>query len=70
MLLAASTRMSMPIRSRTSASLIENLRQVKGKGLTPFLREQEARYRCPTYGGVLCIHDGICYDYYIKQHPA
>ena len=57
-------------RTNYSASLIENLRQVKGKGLTPFLREQEARYRCPTCGGVICIHDGVCYDCYVKQHPA
>jgi hypothetical protein len=21
-------------------------------------------------GGVICIHDGVCYDCYVKQHPA
>lgn len=39
-------------------------------GMDRFLQEQETKYKCPTYGGVTCIHDGICYDCYVKQHPA
>ena len=57
-------------RTRYNTSLIENLRQIQEKGVDLFLKGQETKYRCPECGGVICIHDGVCYDCYVNRNPA
>lgn len=42
-------------------SMVENLREIKEKGLEKFLESQEEKYRCPECGDVVSVHDGKCY---------
>jgi len=30
--------------------------------VTTFLEREEERWRCPTCGGTICCHNGICFD--------
>ena len=48
-------------RERYGMSMVENLKMLKNKGVDEFLREQALRFRCPTCGDVVCVHDGKCY---------
>ncbi|MFO7611940.1 MAG: DUF3795 domain-containing protein [Clostridia bacterium] len=41
-------------------SMIENLRSIEENGMEAFLREQEAAWRCPECGGLICCHNGLC----------
>ncbi len=43
-------------------SLIENLETIRRHGIAHLLMEQIARWKCPGCGGVICCHNGICYD--------
>jgi rubrerythrin len=43
-------------------SMVENLQELKAKGMDEFLKSQAEKYRCPNCGGVVCIHDGRCYS--------
>ena len=43
------------------ASLIENLTYVKTRGLEAFTQREKEKWKCPTCGGVVCIHTKRCY---------
>jgi rubrerythrin len=43
-------------------SMVENLKELKAKGMDEFLKNQQAKYKCPSCGGVVCVHDGKCYS--------
>lgn len=43
-------------------SMIENLQSIKTDGITKLLEEQEKKWKCPECGGVICCHNGICFD--------
>jgi 2-iminoacetate synthase ThiH len=48
-------------------SMVENLKELKAKGMDEFLKNQEERHRCPSCGDVVCVHGGKCYSCsYIK----
>jgi catechol 2,3-dioxygenase-like lactoylglutathione lyase family enzyme len=49
-------------RERYNMSMIENLEYIRDNGMKKFLRKQEKKYQCPECGGVVCIHNGICYS--------
>jgi hypothetical protein len=53
----------MDSRYRTlfRTSFIENLRYIEKKGMEHFLIAQKKRWRCPTCGGFLCCHNGLCF---------
>jgi len=42
-------------------SMIENLELIQKQGMENFLDQQTARWRCPTCGGVICCHNGLCF---------
>jgi len=42
-------------------SFLENLRDIKEYGMEKFLRKEEKKWGCPTCGGVLCCHNGLCF---------
>lgn len=42
-------------------SMIENLEYIKEHGMNLFLEKEEAKWRCPECGGVICCHNGICF---------
>jgi hypothetical protein len=48
-------------RARYDMSMVENLKEIKEKGMTEFLKNQQAKYRCPSCGDVVSVHDGKCY---------
>ena len=43
-------------------SLLENLSSIKKNGIEKFLRVEEEKWRCPTCGGVICCHNGLCFQ--------
>ena len=49
-------------RERYDMSMIENLKYIRDNGLDDFLLQHEKKYRCPECGGVICVHNGICYS--------
>lgn len=49
-------------RSRYHMSMIENLKDIKEFGISKFLAQQEKTWKCATCGGVICCHDGFCYN--------
>ena len=55
-------RLDRRYRTRYNMSMVANLKELKTKGMNKFLAAQRKRYRCPKCGGVICVHDGKCYD--------
>lgn len=41
-------------------SMIENLEEIKSKGMDAFLKQQEEKYKCADCSGVICTHNGLC----------
>jgi len=41
-------------------SMIENLEFIKEHGMERFLEKEEAKWRCPECGEVICCHNGLC----------
>jgi len=57
-------------RERYGMSMVENLKMLKAMGMDEFLKAQAERFRCPSCGGVVCVHDGKCYDCgYVRGKP-
>ena len=49
-------------RNRYHMSMIENLNDIKDLGIKKLLEQEEKKWKCPECGGVICCHDGICYN--------
>jgi len=43
-------------------SMIKNLEFIRGKGVSKLLRAEKKKWTCPKYGGVICCHNGLCFD--------
>jgi hypothetical protein len=43
-------------------SLIGNLEFIKKNGMSRYLETQEDKWRCPTCGGAICCHNGLCFN--------
>jgi len=48
-------------RNKYGMSMIENLDYVKENGVEEFLKHEQERWKCPSCGGVICVHNKICY---------
>ncbi len=48
-------------REHYGMSMVENLKMIKTKGMSGFLKSLQQRYLCPRCGDVVCVHDGKCY---------
>lgn len=48
-------------RIRYGMSMIENQKMIRDSGMGEFLRSQYEKYRCPSCGDVVSVHDGKCY---------
>ncbi len=48
-------------RARYNMSMIENQKMIKEKGIAEFLKSQANKYRCPSCGDVVSVHDAKCY---------
>jgi hypothetical protein len=55
-------------RKRYDMSMVENLRELKERGVEEFLRIQREKYKCPECGDVVSVHDGKCYACGYKEH--
>jgi len=49
-------------RERYNMSMIENLENIRDNRVDKFLIKQENKYKCTKCGGVICVHNGICYS--------
>jgi hypothetical protein len=49
-------------RTRYGMSMVENLKELKAVGMNQFLKNQQTKYRCPSCGDVVSVHDGKCYS--------
>jgi len=49
-------------RTKYHMSMIENLDAIQEIGMPAFLVSQEEKWRCPTCGGTICCHNGLCLD--------
>jgi hypothetical protein len=47
--------------ARYGFDFVGNLREIEARGMEAFLRSQEAKFKCPTCGDVVSVHDGKCY---------
>ena len=47
-------------RDKYHMSMIENLNYMKENGMEKFLENQEATWKCPECGGMICCHNGLC----------
>jgi hypothetical protein len=47
-------------RNKYHMSMIQNLDHIQSKGMADFLQEQQIQWVCPTCGGVICCHNGLC----------
>lgn len=55
-------KMDKGYRERYNMSMIENLEYIRDNGMIDFLKQQEKKYKCPECGGVICVHNRICYS--------
>ena len=60
-------RLDRRYRTHYNMSMVENLKELKKKGMKKFLVSQKKKYKCPECGGVICVHDKKCYDCGYKQ---
>jgi hypothetical protein len=49
-------------RSYFRMSMIENLEFIREHGIDRLLEREERSWKCPACGGVVCCHNGICFD--------
>ena len=42
-------------------SLVGNLKYIEANGIDTFLKNEQEKWKCPTCGGVTCIHTKKCY---------
>jgi hypothetical protein len=47
--------------TRYGMSMVENQEMIRVKGMDEFLKSQREKYRCPSCGDVISVHDGKCY---------
>ncbi|MBA3046117.1 MAG: DUF3795 domain-containing protein [Candidatus Thermoplasmatota archaeon] len=48
-------------RKNYDYSFIVALEFIRDNGMEPHLVHEEMRYKCPSCGDVLCVHNGKCY---------
>lgn len=47
-------------RTKYHMSMIENLEYIKENGIESFLKKEESTWSCPSCGGIICCHNGLC----------
>lgn len=54
--------------SRYHASLLENSNDVKEHGMEVLLEKHRRKYKCPSCGGIISLHDAECSECQHKIH--
>jgi len=49
-------------RMHYKMSMIENLKLIREKGTDQLLLSEQKGWRCPNCNGVICCHNGICFN--------
>jgi len=47
-------------RTKYRMSMVDNLACIRDEGMAAFLKREEDKWRCPTCGGTICCHNGLC----------
>ena len=47
-------------RTKYHMSMIDNLQQIRERGMEEFLIRQEKEWKCPRCNGLICCHNGLC----------
>ncbi|HVQ00911.1 MAG TPA: DUF3795 domain-containing protein [Candidatus Thermoplasmatota archaeon] len=53
-------QMDKRYRTKYKMSIIENLEHMKKNGVRAYLKNEIARWSCPSCGGIICVHKGYC----------
>jgi hypothetical protein len=48
--------------TKYNTNLINNLLEIKKSGLDRWLEREEEKWKCPECGGLIAIHDRMCYS--------
>ncbi|MBU4450723.1 MAG: DUF3795 domain-containing protein [Actinobacteria bacterium] len=48
-------------RERFGMSMIDNLNEIKSKGINYFIENQEKKYRCKKCGNLISVHSNKCF---------
>jgi hypothetical protein len=51
-------------RTKYEMSMIENLKSIQINGINQFLKNERDRWKCPSCGGIMCVHNKKCYTCY------
>jgi hypothetical protein len=49
-------------RSRYRTSPVENLEHIRDRGMRSFLASQRRKWRCQSCGGLISVHNGLCFS--------
>ena len=55
-------RLDRRYRKRYDMSMVENLKELKKKGMKEFLKNQEEKYECQECGDIISVHNRKCYS--------
>jgi len=53
-------RLDKRYRTKYRVSIIENLVNIRDKGIQEFIREEKMKWKCPRCGETLSMHKGAC----------
>ena len=56
------SRLDTRYRTKYGMSMIENLQSIQTKGIIEFVKNERKRWKCPTCGGMMCVHNSKCYN--------
>ena len=49
-------------RTRYRMSMVDNLRYLGRHGMEALLAREAEAWKCPDCGGIICCHNGICFN--------
>ena len=49
-------------RQRFDMSMIDNLNEIKNKGINYFIKNQYKKYKCPKCGNLISVHSKKCFN--------
>ncbi len=55
-------RIDKRYRTHFRMSMIENLEFIKKNGIAKFINREKKKWKCPKCGGIICCHNGLCFD--------
>ncbi|MBC8452512.1 MAG: DUF3795 domain-containing protein [Spirochaetes bacterium] len=53
-------RLDKRYREKYKMSMIENLEDIRDRGIREFVKTEKTRWKCPECGEILCVHRDAC----------